>query len=152
MNRTTTFLAHIIVKDATEVTSTPGTCGGDDARVPGTEYLIDTDRRVDRDDQDRQMRCSPATCWENDHQSGRTPYRTRNCHGARSDRWCLPLSVRFDDHALSRSPASIASADPDHLGRHIDQCQLDIPYQADVHHHQHHLRTFRVRRSPRSHL
>jgi len=47
VNRSTTFLARIIVKDATEVTSTPGTCGDDvdgDARVPDTEYLIDTDR------------------------------------------------------------------------------------------------------------
>jgi len=65
MNRSTTFLAHIIVKDATEVASTPGTCGDyaddDDARVPDTEYLIGTDRRVDRDDPVRQMRCSPAT-------------------------------------------------------------------------------------------
>jgi len=64
MNRSTTFLARIIVNDATDVTSTPGTCGGDvddNARMPGTEYLIDTDRRVDRDYQDRQMRCSPAT-------------------------------------------------------------------------------------------
>ena len=30
------------------MTSTPGTCGDDDARVPGTEYLINTDRRVGR--------------------------------------------------------------------------------------------------------
>jgi len=45
MNRSTTFLTNIIVKDATEVASTPGTCGDDvdddDARVPDTEYLID---------------------------------------------------------------------------------------------------------------
>ena len=67
MNRSTTFLARTVVKDATDVTSTPGTCRDDvddDARVPDTEYLIDTvdtDRRVDRDDPVRQMRCSPAT-------------------------------------------------------------------------------------------
>ena len=65
MHRSTTFLAHIIVKDATEVASTPGTCGDDvdddDARVPDTEYLIDTDLRVNRDDPVRQMRCLQAT-------------------------------------------------------------------------------------------
>jgi len=82
----TTFLARIIVKDATEVTSTPGTCGDDvddDARVPDTEYLIDTDRRVDRDDPVRQMRCSPATRREHDDQRGQTAYRSSKCHDAR---------------------------------------------------------------------
>jgi len=48
--------------------------------------------------------------------------------------WYGTVSVHFDHHALSRSPASIASADPGHLGRLVDQCQLDIPYQAHVHH------------------
>jgi len=66
--------------------------------------------------------------------------------------WYGTVSVRFDHHVLSGSPASIASAELDHLGRLADQCELDIPYQAHVHHHHHHLRTCRVWRPPRSHL